>query len=128
MTWKSDLKRLSDLLRQRQAAIAEAQGHAREELRGLKEQERDPEYEEGAQTELADYTLSLLIENARRELILIAAALERIEDGGYGECIDCGEDIAIGRLSAIPFAVRCEDDARLYEDLHRVGRELIPSL
>jgi DnaK suppressor protein len=100
-----------------------------EELRSLKEQERDPEYEEGAQSELADYTLSHLIENARKELELIDAAFARMEAGSFGLCVDCGTEIPIDRLEALPFAIRCEEDARHHErELRGGGRYTAPSL
>jgi len=37
----------------------------------------------------------------------IEAALERIEAGGYGDCVSCGDEIPKNRLKALPFAVRC---------------------
>lgn len=39
----------------------------------------------------------------------VEAALERIDDGEYGECIDCGADINPERLEAFPAAARCID-------------------
>ena len=42
-----------------------------------------------------------------RYLYNIEEALSRIEDGSYGICENCGEDIAEGRLEAIPEATRC---------------------
>lgn len=41
------------------------------------------------------------------ELRSIDAALQRIADGSYGRCIDCGEPIAAPRLRAQPAAARC---------------------
>lgn len=35
------------------------------------------------------------------------AALDRIQTGVYGVCIDCGDDISFERLSAYPTAKRC---------------------
>ena len=35
------------------------------------------------------------------------AALNRIQAGAYGVCIDCGSDIGFERLSAYPTAKRC---------------------
>jgi DnaK suppressor protein len=35
--------------------------------------------------------------------------LERIDNGTYGECDDCGEEIGQARLEAIPEATRCVD-------------------
>lgn len=37
----------------------------------------------------------------------VRAALARIEDGSYGRCVDCGEQIAEERLEARPEAARC---------------------
>jgi DnaK suppressor protein len=39
----------------------------------------------------------------------INAALERLEEGTYGYCYECGEEIARQRLRALPFAERCRD-------------------
>lgn len=41
------------------------------------------------------------------ELVAVRAALERMEDGSYGECMDCGESVGVSRLLARPAAVRC---------------------
>ena len=38
-----------------------------------------------------------------------AEALARLEDGTYGYCFECGEEIAQQRLRALPFALRCKD-------------------
>ena len=46
-------------------------------------------------------------ERDTRELEDIGSALKRIEDGTYGECIDCGENIPRPRLEANPSAARC---------------------
>ena len=39
--------------------------------------------------------------------IRIAAALQRIEQGEFGYCIDCGEDIALKRLELDPTVLKC---------------------
>ena len=41
------------------------------------------------------------------ELSQVEEALRRIENGSYGECIDCGVDIPSARLDAAPEASRC---------------------
>ena len=38
----------------------------------------------------------------------IDAALRRLDEGSYGNCIQCGDEIAATRLRALPFAVRCK--------------------
>ena len=50
-----------------------------------------------------------LIQMKSETLNKIDAALRRLEDGSYGDCFECGEEIAEARLRALPFAVRCKD-------------------
>jgi RNA polymerase-binding transcription factor DksA len=50
-----------------------------------------------------------LIEMSLKELAGIAAARERVANGTYGECIDCGEPIAPARLAVNPTATRCAE-------------------
>ena len=37
----------------------------------------------------------------------VQLALERLEDGEYGICVECGEQIGLKRLAAVPWADRC---------------------
>lgn len=46
------------------------------------------------------------------EIARIGAALQRIDDGTYGECLRCGEAIAEKRLAVDPAATLCVDCAR----------------
>jgi DnaK suppressor protein len=45
------------------------------------------------------------------DIASVRRALERIEDGSYGQCVKCGDDIAEGRLEARPEAALCIDCA-----------------
>ncbi len=49
------------------------------------------------------------------ELRLIERALQRLAQGHYGICIDCGERIDPGRLEANPAAIRCLECQREFE-------------
>jgi len=53
-------------------------------------------------------------EEGRRQqrLRLIDAALKRIDEGEYGYCISCGDDIPEKRLAFDPAAARCVDCAQ----------------
>ena len=50
-----------------------------------------------------------------KEIASVKRALARIEDGTYGECVRCGEDIAPARLDARPEAALCINCARAAE-------------
>jgi DnaK suppressor protein len=43
----------------------------------------------------------------KSELAMIETALARIADGSFGECVDCGEDIALKRLDFDPTVTTC---------------------
>lgn len=122
------LRHMRERLQRRRRDLLVANEHARRELAGLKEADKDPEYEESAQTELADYTLSQVIENQRRELLMIDAAFQRMDQDSFGTCVDCGLEIAFERLEAVPFAIRCEEDARQREQERVGGHSQIPTM
>jgi len=65
------------------------------------------DFEERASEREGDEVLEGLGAASVAEIRMIQAALKRIEDGTYGECVNCGEDIAEGRLDAVPHAARC---------------------
>lgn len=43
----------------------------------------------------------------KKELGLINNSLKRIEEGSYGKCVECGDEIGLSRLRALPFASHC---------------------
>ena len=51
-------------------------------------------------------------------------ALVRLEQGNYGNCFECGEEIAEKRLRALPFAVRCKDCEEAREVAEQRERQL----
>jgi DnaK suppressor protein len=58
----------------------------------------------------SDREFSLRIQDRDRRLLhKIDLALERVEDGSYGVCVACGEDIDERRLMARPVATHCID-------------------
>jgi DnaK suppressor protein len=50
-----------------------------------------------------------LIQMKSETLNKINEALRRLEEGTYGNCFECGDEIAEARLRALPFALRCKD-------------------
>jgi len=53
-----------------------------------------------------EFTLSLL-GSEKNALNQVEAAIERIENGSYGECETCGVKIPKSRLAAVPYAAQC---------------------
>ena len=68
------------------------------------------------------------VRHALAELTQVDAALARMRDGTYGECVDCGADIPFERLEALPFAIRCEEDASVHERQARGEHYAPPTL
>ncbi len=59
-------------------------------------------------SDLSNRQLLLSLNEAdRKKLMEIDEALERIEEGTYGICEECGEPISIKRLEVKPTAIYC---------------------
>jgi len=70
--------------------------------------------------EMSFATRSLLVERANK----LAEALDRLRDGEYGLCEECGEPIAPARLRAMPEVercVRCQDRLERSRQFEHVG-------
>ena len=58
-----------------------------------------------------------LIEMSLKELVEIAAVRDRLANGTYGQCLECGEPIAPARLEVNPTARRCAGCQARHEKL-----------
>ena len=65
-----------------------------------------------------------LIQMKSETLSKINDALARLDQGDYGNCFECGEEIAEKRLRALPFAVRCKDCEEAREVAEQRQRQL----
>lgn len=80
----------------------------------------------GASPDAGDESVASLISDLNQadtsrdlsELRALDAAHERIADGSYGTCIECGGDIGLERLRANPAAERCIRCQTQYERTH----------
>lgn len=101
---------LSQTLRRQRAALLKQFFDAEGDLASIAE-ERESELEERAQEERAARILARVDDRTLREVTEIHAALQRMIDGTYGECLACGRVIPVARLRALPataFCVECE--------------------
>lgn len=59
------------------------------------------------------------LESRLRDII---DAQDRLLDGTYGKCVECGEQITVGRLTADPAASLCLGCQKLVESEHQFAR------
>jgi RNA polymerase-binding transcription factor len=69
--------------------------------------------------EIGFATRELLVERVNR----LSAALDRLAEGEYGTCVECGEEISPARLRAMPEVQTC---VRCQDRIERLGRQYEP--
>jgi DnaK suppressor protein len=70
---------------------------------------------------LDDEIAATVVERRAEMLEELNSALDDIEQGRYGICHDCGEEIAQARLRVMPFATRCVNCQTAHENLRRAA-------
>jgi RNA polymerase-binding transcription factor DksA len=70
-----------------------------------------PDWEDNAIEHEEDETLEALGNAAQREILMLDAALKRIDAGEYGFCVKCGNDISEERLNLLPATPFCRNCA-----------------
>ncbi len=115
---KRDIQRFRTLLLEQKAEI---QGHAKRALSGDMDLDPDdfPDEIDTASSEVSLQFTGRLREREQGLLAKIEAALQKIEEGEYGKCMNCGEDIGVKRLKARPVAELCIDCKSEQEKLER---------
>jgi RNA polymerase-binding transcription factor DksA len=113
-----DREKVAARLREREEEIARRRAQLVESEDGMRDNEL-ADYDQhpadqGTETyeqELDETTDILLADEART----VEIAQERLAEGTYGKCVECGKDIPPERLEAIPEAIRCIEDQNRYE-------------
>lgn len=117
----AELKRM---LQDRQREIlSEVQG----KIRDARSENKMSEVLDAGESSEADIQEDIefaLIQMKAETLSKINEALTRLDEGEYGYCFECGDDIAEQRLRALPFAVRCKDCEEAREVAERRERML----
>ena len=103
-----ELKRM--LIERQREIMNEVQG----KIRDVRAEGADKDHDvldpgETSEVDIQEDIEFALIQMKAEMLNKINEALARLEDGSYGNCFECGEEIAEKRLRALPFAVRCKD-------------------
>jgi DnaK suppressor protein len=108
----------------RRELVTEVQGRIRD-VRADGNRERDVlDQGESSEVDIQEDIEFALIQMKSETLNKIDAALRRLEDGSYGDCFECGEEISEARLRALPFAVRCKDCEEARESAEQRERML----
>ena len=113
----STLKRFRRLLEEERERLLEVITDIEREQEELRlsetssERSPDPNTAEGGSLAFEVEKELSLYENAKDLLSQAEEALERIADKSYGICADCGTNIPVARLEAIPHTKLCVDCA-----------------
>lgn len=67
----------------------------------------EKDFEDRATEREGDEVLESLGNAGLIEIKKIQSALNRIQDGTFGECVSCGEEISPERLNTVPHAAQC---------------------
>lgn len=107
-TRHDELRQMLD--ERRREILSEVQGR----IRGVRADGADKPHDvfdqgEASEADIQEDIEFALIQMKAETLNKINEALARLEEGRYGHCFECGEEIAQQRLRALPFAVRCKD-------------------
>lgn len=114
---KKELKRFKEILDERRKQVLQAADQSREGGLGV-DQNDLPDEVDLASTE-ADQSLLLRLRDRENVLLKkIDKALKKIDEGEYGICEVCGEDIDLKRLEARPvtdLCIRCKEEQERME-------------
>jgi DnaK suppressor protein len=112
---------LRGMLEDRRREIHEKLRSLREAIPAASHDVRDAE-EQSVDEFVQEVDLALM-QMKSETLKKIDAAILRLEQGSYGRCQECDQEIAAARLRALPFAVLCRDCQEQAEDRVRYERE-----
>jgi DnaK suppressor protein len=108
----------------RRELMSEVQGKMRD-VRSMDGKDREVlDQGESSEVDIQEDIEFALIQMKSETLVKIDAALRRLEEGTYGNCFECDEEISEARLRALPFAVRCKDCEEARETAEQRERTL----
>ena len=93
----------------RRELLDEVQGKIRDGRRDSAKEREVLDEGESSEVDVQDEIEFALLQMKAETLNKIDVALRRLDEGTYGQCFECGEEIPEARLRALPFAVRCKD-------------------
>jgi len=99
------------LIKKREEIVREAKREISKYIRGETKQLVDTALDNGdwSVVDLSEDISLRQLSTHSETLLKIDEAIRKIDDGTYGKCEDCGEDISVERLKVLPFAIYCVD-------------------
>ncbi len=113
------------LLQKRQEIIKESQTEIKKYVAGEKRQLVETVLDEGdlSVVDLAEDINLKQLSTHRETLQKIDIALRKFDEGTYGTCDECGDEISVERLMIMPFAIACRDCQEEREMREKVERD-----
>jgi DnaK suppressor protein len=116
---------LKKMLEHRRLELLTALQGKMRDVRALGIRERDVlDQGESSEVDIQEDIEFALLQMKSETLSKVTEALRRLDQGTYGNCFECGEEISEARLRALPFAARCKDCEEARETAEQRERAL----
>lgn len=119
-TRKERLRKL--LIQKREDIVKEAKSEIKKFKSGERKQLVETVMDDGDRSvvDLAEDISLKQLSNHRETLIKIDAALMKLQEGTYGTCEECADEISEARLMVMPFAIYCRDCQERKESIAKI--------
>ena len=121
---KETLRKL--LIQTREQFVKEAKIEISKYIRGETRQLVDTALDDGdwSIVDLSEDVSLRKLSTHRETLVKIDESLRKLDEGTYGTCESCGEEISEQRLKVMPFAIYCKDCQERIEQLEAIENQL----
>lgn len=125
MNTKSRTALRKHLIEKREAIVKEAKREIEKFIRGEDKAIVETALDDGdwSVVDLAEDVNLKRLSNHRETLVKIDEALRKLDDGTYGICEECGQEISEKRLKVLPFAIYCKDCQEKKEKIEEVEKQ-----
>jgi DnaK suppressor protein len=104
-----------EALAEARTRLEQERASLRSDIAALAADNQAPQDDAGIGNHLADDATEVfarerdmaLRSNSQELLVQVEAAIKRMDEGRYGTCARCGQQIAPDRLEALPYAIYC---------------------
>ena len=113
------------LIAKREAIVKEAKSEISKYIKGETRQLVDTALDDGdwSVVDLSEDISLRQLSTHKDTLRKIDEALRKLDEGTYGICEDCGEEISEERLKILPFAIYCTDCQERREQIEEMEKE-----